>query len=182
MQAALRRRRGSAGRCIDRLLATTLRGSGAIVERCAAKLAIAIKIKNVRDGLAERDGLLRTNNAGSNETSLLSREKFDRMVASASAATSFSQKLLSSWRCSRLMTTMAAGCIAAFITAPHVMPASLRVIEDDKTLLDARQCGNRLGLKPPPRQHCFRRSLGSPPSIASQSKPRTRLCRRVVDD
>jgi predicted GNAT superfamily acetyltransferase len=45
------------------------------------------EINDLHNELSEREGLLRVNNASGKETSLLSRETFDRLVASASVAT-----------------------------------------------------------------------------------------------
>jgi predicted GNAT superfamily acetyltransferase len=44
-------------------------------------------VRDLHHDLSARDGLLQGNNASARETSLLTREKFDRMIASARVAT-----------------------------------------------------------------------------------------------
>jgi uncharacterized protein len=49
--------------------------------------AITVEIKNLLEDLSVRDGLLRVNNLSAQETSMLTRERFDRMISLARVAT-----------------------------------------------------------------------------------------------
>jgi predicted GNAT superfamily acetyltransferase len=48
---------------------------------------MSVEIKDLRTFLSAREGLLAVNNWSAGETSVLTREKFDRMIASAHVAT-----------------------------------------------------------------------------------------------
>ena len=48
---------------------------------------MSVEVKNLHPDLSVRDGLLRINNLSTRETSMQTRERFDRMISSARVAT-----------------------------------------------------------------------------------------------